>query len=135
MRSKISRKTMAAAGASLAVAGLATLAIPGSASAAATKPAIDTVPCNNSEYLQVWWHPESGTPKSNETCLANGGTYTFPTAPNGPDWLDAFSTGNNTVQYETTDGQWLPATPVGKNTYYDFPHYPGGVSFTAIRIV
>lgn len=57
MRSTISKKAMAAASASLAAAGLAALMYPGSASAATAKPGINIVQCDNSGYVQVWWHP------------------------------------------------------------------------------
>ena len=124
--------------ASVLVAGLATIGLTiapaGIASAETTKPAIDTVPCNSSGYLQVWWHKEYENPRAEETCFANAGTYTFQASDcSGSCWLDAFSTGNNVVQYES-DGNWQPSTPVGKYTYFGFPNHPGGVGLDAMKI-
>lgn len=124
-------KIAAAAIGTMAVAGM-TLAAPAMASAAPAKPAIDTVPCDNSDYLQVWWHQGNDAPRTNTTCFANAGTFTFPCVIVGC-WLDAFSTGNNTVEYEA-DNTWQPSTPVGKYTYFTFPNHPGGVDLEAIQI-
>lgn len=113
----------------LAAVGLAIVPV-GIASAAPANPSIDRVPCGRSDFLQVWWHPDNQLPRSVETCFANGGEFTF----GHHTWLDAFSTGNNSVQYES-DGRWQPATPVGPNTFYTFPNHPGGVEFDAILII
>ncbi|MEU4928307.1 beta/gamma crystallin domain-containing protein [Streptomyces yokosukanensis] len=40
-----------------------------------------------------------------EACFANAGTFDFNLCGPDPCWLDAFSTGNNVVQYES-DGNW-----------------------------
>jgi hypothetical protein len=126
--SKIAKITLAV----LAVAGFV-MFIPANASAAPAGPAINSVPCGNSQFLEVYWHAENNAPRSNETCLANGGTWEFQCTP-GPCWLDEISTGNNRVQY-FGDDTWNPASPIGKNTVYTFPHFPGGVEFDAVKIV
>ncbi|MDH6139410.1 MULTISPECIES: beta/gamma crystallin domain-containing protein [Kitasatospora] len=127
-------KIAAAVVATLATVGLA-IAPTGSASAETAKPAISVVPCNSNDYLQVWWHQEYENPRTDETCFANAGTYTFqfPQCSGGPCWLDAFSTGNNVVQYES-DRRWQPDNPVGKYTYFTFPNHPGGVELDAMKI-
>ena len=113
----------------LAAVGLAIVPA-GIASAAPANPSINVVPCGRSDFLQVWWHSEGGSPRSQETCYANVGAASSP----AESWLDAFSTGNNSVQYES-DGRWQPTTPVGPNTFYTFPNHPGGVDLDAIMIV
>ena len=127
----LAKKITAALGAALAAVALAVVPA-GSASAAINKPQIDTVPCGPTDYLQVWWHEGNDSPRSQETCFANAGTETFDCGPVGC-WLDAFSTGNNVVQYEA-DGNWQPNNPVGRYTYFDFPNHPGGVNLEAMKI-
>jgi anaerobic selenocysteine-containing dehydrogenase len=124
----VKHKITAALVATVATVGLTT-ATAGSASAAPAD--ISPVPCGPSDYLQVWWHQGGDNPGTWENCYANAGTMTF-TCWYGC-WLDAFSTGNNVVQYES-DGNWQPSTPVGKNTYFDFPNHPGGVELDALKI-
>ena len=130
----LKNKITSALVAGLATVGL-TIAPAGFASAATAKPAISTVPCKSNDYLQVWFHQEYENPRAEEICFANAGTYTFqfPQCSGGPCWLDAFSTGNNVVQYES-DRNWQPSTPVGKYTYFGFPNHPGGVELDAMKI-
>ena len=131
----LKNKIMAALVAVLATVGLA-ITPAGIASAKTARPAIDAVLCNSSDYLQVWFHQENQSPRAEEICFANAGTYSFPDnqqCTGGPCWLDAFSTGNNVVQYES-DRNWQPSTPVGKYTYFTFPNHPGGVELDAMKI-
>ncbi|WP_327064584.1 hypothetical protein OG500_01895 [Kitasatospora sp. NBC_01250] len=131
----LKNKTVAALVAVLATAGLA-ITPTGIASAETAKPAIDAVLCNSNDYLQVWFHQENQSPRAEEICFANAGTYSFPDnqqCTGGPCWLDAFSTGNNVVQYES-DNRWQPDNPVGKYTYFTFPNHPGGVELDAMKI-
>jgi hypothetical protein len=120
-----------------ALAALATVAVmtvpAGNASAATATASISTVPCNSGDYLQVWWHAGGESPKSRETCFANAGFYAWP-APESGSWLDAFSTGNNAVQY-ASNGRNQPDTPVGKYTYFSFPGHPGGVELEGMKIL
>ncbi|MFG2125999.1 hypothetical protein [Streptomyces sp. NPDC048710] len=120
----------------LASLGLLLLIPAGHASAAPAKPNINSVTCHNddrdNEYLQVWWHDTSDEPFEFKDCLANAGTFTYGSCTTNC-WLDAFSTGNNRVEF-LSDGRWQPSTPVAKNTYYTFPNHPGGVQLEAIWI-
>ncbi|WP_330461659.1 hypothetical protein OIB37_35260 [Streptomyces sp. NBC_00820] len=120
----------------LAVLGLLLLAPAGHTSAAPARPSIDKVTCHyderDNEYLQVWWHESGDDPFEMKSCFANAGTYEWESCT-GDCWLDAFSTGNNRVEF-LSDGRWQPSTPVEKNTYYTFPNHPGGVDFRAIWI-
>ncbi|KAF2775112.1 secreted oxidoreductase [Streptomyces sp. OM5714] len=52
----------------------------------------------------------------------------------GTNWVTRISTGNNRVQWYG-DGRWQPATPIAKNTVYQWPNHPGGVRIDAIRIL
>jgi hypothetical protein len=120
----------------LSLAALATIIPVASASAATASPArtaINTVPCNDSSFLQVWWHYSDGP--TEESCFANAGVSGVYYINGEEDhvWLTSFSTGNNEVQWYG-DGRWQPATPVGKWTYFTFPNHPGGVDMTEIKI-
>ncbi|HEX4224284.1 MAG TPA: beta/gamma crystallin domain-containing protein [Pseudonocardiaceae bacterium] len=126
MLSKIAKTTLAAA----AIAGSVML-VPGTASAAPASPDINSVPCGNSQFLEVYWHADNNPVQSNETCLANRGTWDFSCFSTC--WLDKLSTGNNRVEY-FGDGRWNPSSPIGKNTIYTFPHFPGGVEMDSVQI-
>ncbi|MFE1856952.1 hypothetical protein [Streptomyces sp. NPDC059489] len=115
--------------ATLATVGLTMLIPTENASAATATTNISTVPCNNSDYLQVWYHIAGFLPKTQKTCYATAGTFEW----NSNYWLDAFSTGNNRVQFKS-DGTWQPASPVAKYTYFQFPNHPGGVKWEGIYI-
>lgn len=115
----------------LAGVGLAMFAPAGYASAATAAPSINSVPCDSGDFVHVWWHTSFGP---GETCFANAGETAICPMPGDTCWLDAISTGNNTVQFEG-DGNWQPAAPIGKYTYYNFPNHPGGVNATEIRIL
>lgn len=128
---RLKRKIAVAFAATLAALGLSVVVRAGNASAATANPNMSIVPCDSSDYLQVWWHQGNDSPRSEYTCFANAGTWTFSCF--GGCWLDAFSTGNNVVQYEA-DGNWQPSTPVGKYTYFDFPNHAGGVDLDGMKI-
>ncbi|MFC0430848.1 beta/gamma crystallin domain-containing protein [Kutzneria buriramensis] len=100
------------------------------ATAASAAPAINTVPCDRPDYLQLTLHRSGGSEILE--CFANGGEWDYP--GNQPLWVTRISTGNNRVQWHG-DGAWQPATPIGKNTVFTWPHFPGGVRIDAIRIV
>lgn len=90
--------------------------------------AISPVNCGPSDYLTVDWHAVGD---GGEACFANAGEiHYFPDSS----WVTRISTGNNRVQWYG-DGQWQPATPIGKNTVYTWPNNPGGVNISEIRIL
>lgn len=114
---------------------LTTFAATAAFTVATTTPAfaINYVNCGPSDYLTLSGHTYYGGSWWKWTqCFANGGEASI----NGPgsQWADRISTGNNRVQWYG-DGRWQPATPIGKNTVFTWPNYPGGVSINAIRIV
>ncbi|MEV6537139.1 beta/gamma crystallin domain-containing protein [Streptomyces sp. NPDC051639] len=113
----------------LTMLGLTILVPTESASAATASANISEVPCDSSDYLQVWYHIAGFLPKTQEVCYATAGTFEY----DSNYWLDAFSTGNNVVQYKS-DGTWQPASLVGKYTYMQFPNHPGGVKWEGIYI-
>ncbi|MEV6021865.1 hypothetical protein [Streptomyces sp. NPDC052036] len=115
--------------ATLATIGLTILIPTENASAATAITNISRVPCTNSDYLPIWWHIAGFPPKTQETRYATAGTFEW----DSDDWLDAFSTGNNRIQFKS-DGTWQPATPVAKYTYFQFPNHPGGVKWEGICI-
>ncbi|QYC41832.1 killer toxin-like protein [Nonomuraea coxensis DSM 45129] len=78
--------------------------------------AINTVPCNQSEYTKVNWHNTNihGGTGYHVTCFANGGEYDFTGWHIGDtQWLDQISTGNNRVQWYG-DGRWQPEGGIDK---------------------
>ena len=117
------------AGAALTTAAMVASLTVGATTASAA-PAINPVPCGPSDYLELWVH-QGPVPLDHEVCYANGGERDFPASDW---WVTKISTGNNRVQWYG-DGRWQPATPIGKNTVFTWPHYPAGVRIDEVRIV
>lgn len=111
----------------LSLSALTTFAVTASVIGATGAFAISPVVCGPSDYLHIQAH---GSGWGGDACYANAGQISY---SNGS-WLTYISTGNNLVQWYG-DGRWQPATPIPKNTVYTFPNNPGGVSFTAIKIL
>ncbi|WP_164386812.1 beta/gamma crystallin domain-containing protein [Streptomyces sp. OM5714] len=110
-------------------AALATLALSASFAVATTTQAaaINHVPCSSNDFLQVTMHHYRFTYTD---CFANAGENSIGTDT----WVTRISTGNNRVQWHG-DGRWQPATPIAKNTVYQWPNHPGGVRIDGIRIL
>lgn len=84
------------------IAGAAALLMsltPGQAFASSNINIPSNVPCGPSDYLQIWFHDDSG---SHDQCWANAGVF-YPWTGKTI-WLDKISTGNNDVVIHDDNG-------------------------------
>ncbi|MEV5754908.1 beta/gamma crystallin domain-containing protein [Actinoallomurus sp. NPDC052308] len=115
----VSRKSIKRAGIIAGAAALFMSLIPGQAFA------ISQVPCNSSDYLQIWFHDGSG---SATACYANAGlTYIW---GNNTVWIDKVSTGNNNVVIHDDNGTDVY---ISRNNIVTYPNRP--VATTHLNIL
>ncbi|MBZ3901873.1 hypothetical protein [Streptomyces griseiscabiei] len=95
--------------------------------------AINEVPCTRPDFTTLWGTTDSLDPNPDwKVCYANAGETEVNPA-SGKDYLQAFNTGNNRVQWHG-DGRWQPNAPVEKWTRFEFPNHPGGVHIDKLKI-
>lgn len=96
--------------------------------------AIDAVPCDSNDYVDVTFHYDTEQTPPSDACFANGGQYGFPKSAGQKIWVTKIWTGNNRVQW-WGDQKVQPDQPIGKWTTYTWPNNPGGVRLDSIIIV
>ncbi|SHH36644.1 beta/gamma crystallin domain-containing protein [Streptomyces sp. 3214.6] len=97
--------------------------------------AINQVPCNRPDFLQVQGHSDPVPVNSSWlNCYANAGEAKIDPNTGLRDWVDIIATGNNLVQWHG-DGRWQPDAPIAKWVTFTWPNNPGGVRIDKIRIL